>query len=180
MRSAAPSGNPAETGAGRSLRSAATRISREVSSVTQSGASGLGPSGTGWRLEGAAVVEQLRARCDAEALSCDRIGPEVKGPDHSVAASDTVPGTSVTLGPDAIPARNRPLSAARLALAGTDRGTLGSPHRIRRFRRCTGGLNATQPENSGNQLSVTYVDWAARARERRSLATPPPYSSLIH
>jgi hypothetical protein len=43
------------------------------------------------------VVEQLRARCDAEALSCDRVVPEVKGPDHSVAAS-IIPSLE-TLGP---------------------------------------------------------------------------------
>src|ERR1039457_2132169 len=49
------------------------------------------------------------------------------------------------LGPDAARARNRlSLSAARCAGRGGIGKTLESP-RFRRFRRCTGRLNTTQP-----------------------------------
>src|ERR1700681_1202179 len=49
------------------------------------------------------------------------------------------------LGPDAARARNRrSLSAARCAGCGGIGKTLESP-KFRRFRRCTGRLNATQP-----------------------------------
>jgi hypothetical protein len=70
-----------------------------------------------------------------------------EGPDHSVAASRNRPWNECDPGTGRHPSSKPPLlSAARLALAGADRKTLASPDRIRRFRRCTGRLNATQPE----------------------------------
>ena len=82
----------------------------------------------------------------------------------------------MTLGPAPPWLENTPLSAARLALAGADRGTLGSPG-IRRFRRCTGGLNATQPKI----LAISYslhtwiglpVQGSVARRQHRCLIHP--------
>jgi hypothetical protein len=76
----------------------------------------------------------------------------------------TVPGTRCDLGSDAARACNRPhLSAARLALApeGPERRW---KLRFGRFPRCTGRLNATQPE-VWPSAPPTYVDRPSRARE---------------
>jgi len=137
--------------------------------ATQSGASSVGPSEHCLAAVGRlSVAEGLVARRSAR-LKIRKWTPPGSGYGH--AAAQNRPLRLECQGLDAARARNRPsFAAARLALA------LGGPEKRwnrpkRRFRRCTGRLNATQPGVNGRQHPVhTWIERSVQGK-RRGAAT---------
>ena len=129
----------------RSFRFASARSFRGSWSAIQSGASSVGPSE---HVGGTKIPPCLFAKSPGAAprvCAGNRISGPIRVQITGSIAFQTVPGAERYLGPDAARARNRhSVSAARCAGRGGIGKDAGS-FKVRRIRRCTGRLNATQP-----------------------------------
>jgi hypothetical protein len=165
----------------RSFRLASARSFRESWSAIQSGASSVGPSKhVGGKDTAVSIAESPVRRLDARRSS--HIGP-FRVQIISFAVSQTVPGKGTW---DRTPPGLEPPLRVSRARRWPGRDREGRRFlRLRRFRRCTGRLNATQPGVLA--VSTSYIrglgaPCKGSAREpaagRRSTATVGPFHRL--